>query len=339
MRYTTIAICVIFAASATAQWTVVNLHPGGAEMSRAFAVRDGKQVGSAVVGGVVRASLWSGTAASWVDLSPVGQQGGSEAVGLDGPMQVGHASVNGSGGACYWSGTAGSWVNMHPGGSWSYIMDADAGTQVGVVGFGLNHAALWSGTPGSWIDLHPPSAQESEANGVHAAQQVGTARVGGVYRASLWTGTWDTWVDLHPTGASESFGMEIHAGTQVGWATVGGVQHACLWQGTATSWVDLNQPGVQSSRAMDCHAGQQVGGATTQNREHASLWDNSATSRRDLHVFLPSGFSDSTAWGIWNDADLTYIVGDGRHTSDGRLRALMWISRSVAPASYSMVRG
>ena len=45
-------------------WTVVNLHPAGTGSSYAYGVSGGQQVGYATVGGVWRASLWTGTAAS-----------------------------------------------------------------------------------------------------------------------------------------------------------------------------------------------------------------------------------------------------------------------------------
>lgn len=63
------------ASSAVAQWTVINLHPtqlGLVNSSRANGVRDGQQVGYAILGSHNHAALWSGTAESWVDLNPVG---------------------------------------------------------------------------------------------------------------------------------------------------------------------------------------------------------------------------------------------------------------------------
>jgi len=44
------------------------LTPVGATDSQAMDIFEGLQVGSAKIDGVVRASLWSGTADSWVDL-------------------------------------------------------------------------------------------------------------------------------------------------------------------------------------------------------------------------------------------------------------------------------
>lgn len=56
---------------AHAQWSVTNLNPGGAALSFGYAADGGQQAGTAFVDGVQRASLWAGTAGSWVDLHTV----------------------------------------------------------------------------------------------------------------------------------------------------------------------------------------------------------------------------------------------------------------------------
>lgn len=64
----------------------MDLHPSVATESYAYGVSGGKQVGYAVVGGADHASLWSGTAASWVDLHahlPAGVYSRSQANGID----------------------------------------------------------------------------------------------------------------------------------------------------------------------------------------------------------------------------------------------------------------
>ncbi len=53
----------------------MDLHPAGATTSLALGVHAGLQVGWVQFGGVVHAGLWSGTAASWEDLSLVGLPG------------------------------------------------------------------------------------------------------------------------------------------------------------------------------------------------------------------------------------------------------------------------
>ncbi|MDQ2987240.1 MAG: hypothetical protein M3R13_11090 [Armatimonadota bacterium] len=71
----------------------------------------------------------------------------------------------------------------------------------------------------------------------------------------------------------------------------------------------------------------------------ASLWTGTAASRVDLHALLPAGFIASAAHNIWSHGALTYVVGHGNNNTTGRWEALMWVSQSIAPTSFSMVRG
>jgi hypothetical protein len=157
--------------------------------------------------------LWSGTAASWVDLHPAGATS-SEARGVSGSLQAGWANVGGVNHASLWSGTAASWVDLHPAGATRSEARAASGSQQ--AGFanvgGVNHASLWSGTAASWVDLHPAGATDSIAYGMSGSLQAGWANVGGVNHASLWSGTAASWVDLHaflPAGfrSSEAYGI------------------------------------------------------------------------------------------------------------------------------------
>ncbi|MGI8924601.1 MAG: hypothetical protein ACR2HJ_11305 [Fimbriimonadales bacterium] len=59
----------------------------------------------------------------------------------------------------------------------------------------------------------------------------------------------------------------------------------------------------------------------------------------NLHDFLPTGYIDSEARSIWHDGAFTYVVGWGYHRASPWEEALMWVSRAVAPTSYSMFRG
>jgi hypothetical protein len=120
-------------------WSWLDLHPPKASISVAYDVSDGQQVGSvdfAIVKGrrlqgyVRHASLWSGTAESWVDLHPKGYNQ-SEARGISHGYQAGSAQVD------------------------SF--------------FDIWHAGMWSGTPGSWVDLHaflPTEYIDSEAQDI-----------------------------------------------------------------------------------------------------------------------------------------------------------------------------
>ncbi|MGI8923404.1 MAG: hypothetical protein ACR2HJ_05090 [Fimbriimonadales bacterium] len=198
--------------------------------------------------------------------------------------------------------------------------------------------ALCANAQWTVVNLHPAGATSSQAYGVDGGQQVGYAIVGGVERASLWTGTAGSWVDLNPAGSTTSKAYDVDAGQQVGWAIVGGVYRASLWSGTAGSWVDLHPAGSTGSVAWGVHGGQQVGYAYVGGVTRASLWSGAAGSWVDLHAFLPSDFTESLANGIWHDGGTTYVVGWG-FKNTGLYEALMWVSRAIAPTSYSMFRG
>jgi hypothetical protein len=58
------------------------------------------------------AGLWSGTAASFLDLNPLGASQ-SGALGISGSQQAGYADIGGATHAGLWSGTAASFVDLH----------------------------------------------------------------------------------------------------------------------------------------------------------------------------------------------------------------------------------
>jgi len=321
------------ATTASAQWTVVNLHPAGATYSQAYGVGGGQQVGEAGTGGT-HAALWSGTAASWVDLHPAGANQ-SVAMGVDGGQQVGWASVPSGfsilSRASLWSGSATSWVDLTPDGAMNSIAYAVAGgQQVGWSDVDGHGALRWSGTAGSWVNLHPygqGTASASEVNGVGGGQQVGWAQVDSIPQsASLWTGTAASWVDLHPVGSISSRAWAAEAGQQVGWTSLdASTVHATLWSGSAASWVDLNPVASFRSQAYGVDGGQQVGHFQPVGGRRACLWSGTAASRVDLHAFLPAGFTSSEARGIWSDGAATYVVGFGFNNNTSRTEALMWV--------------
>jgi len=125
-------------------------------------VQGGQQVGVAKINDLNRASLWSGTAASWVDLTPTGSNW-SIAYGVDGGQQVGYVNFGGGNDrAGLWSGTADSWVDLHsflpPGfeNSEAHAIwhDSTATYVVGLARFtsGEERAIMWVGpvpTPGA----------------------------------------------------------------------------------------------------------------------------------------------------------------------------------------------
>ncbi len=342
MKNTVIGLVIILAASANAQWTVVNLHPAssGAVSSRALGVDGNQQVGWAeIVSGNRWASLWTGSAASWVSLHPAGPTE-SAAGAVKAGQQVGTTN-GGSGRAGLWTGSAGSFVDLHPAGpSHSGATGVDGGQQVGYAFVTGNvHAAIWSGTAASFVDLHPAGAVESQCHAMDGGQQAGYARIGQQPHASLWSGTAASWVDLNPAVATQSIAFGAEAGQQGGTAFVNGVFHAGVWQGTAASWVNIHPAVSTESVVWGVHGGQQAGHATVGGVLRACLWSSSAASWVDLSSYLPAGFGDSQAMGISHVGALTYVVGYRVRNLTGRDEALMWVSRSVAPTSFSMFRG
>ncbi len=334
---TAVAICTLCAATKAErgndEWAIINLHPTGATESHANSVTCGQQVGDAVVEGHGRASLWTGTAASWVHLAPGTFSSG--AFGGACGQQVGEYYSN-MRTARIWSTEPSSGVDLHPAGTAESSAHATDGTQqVGRASFGIlgnaQHASLWTGTAASWVDLNPAGSTESGAWGVSGGQQVGYANVDGISRASLWFGTSESWVDLNPAGSSASEALGVFGGQQVGRANVGGENRASLWTGTSASWVDLS-PIVSAgpSYSHGVHSGRQVGFVTVSSAAHASLWRGTAESWVNLHEFLPLGFSSSVARSIWCDGATTYVVGYGYNTATARTEAIMWVKHCRA---------
>jgi hypothetical protein len=127
----------------------------GIHESAAFAISGAHQAGYVNLG-EQHACFWSGTAASLVDLNPVGATQ-SVVYGASGELQVGWSASGELGStrhAGVWSGTAASWVDLHaflPPGSFRYS-SAQAvwtdGTTIRVSGFAADAthvvAVLWT---------------------------------------------------------------------------------------------------------------------------------------------------------------------------------------------------
>jgi hypothetical protein len=202
----------------------ISLHPSGAFSSRALAIHAGDQGGFvALVSGQPRASLWSGSAASWTDLHPVGALK-SQIEGMGPGQQVGYADF-GAEHAGLWSGSAGSFTDLHPATVAgvptlsSRALRCDGEAQVGYAlmqgGSNLRRPLLWSGSAGSAQDLLPAGFTTGEARAVFDGRQAGYVRAGGSSRAILWNGSAGSHVDLGallpPDGAgySDSWAVDV----------------------------------------------------------------------------------------------------------------------------------
>jgi hypothetical protein len=179
-----------FGAGQRAQlWTIVNnvvqrveLHPTAAANSYASDTDGLQQVGRASVAGLTtRASLWTGTASSWVDLGPAGATN-CDATGVRDGRQVGVVTPQGQtrSRASIWAGVPESWGDLHQYLSGTTFVASGAqgiwsdGTTVYIVGWGWTgpagrfEALMWSAPLGSnvcdTIDFHRdgvfPDAQD-----------------------------------------------------------------------------------------------------------------------------------------------------------------------------------
>ena len=271
--------------------SAVDLNPYGFTWSGAEDTDGAQQAGWGrvyyMVGGrhpylvnYVHAVLWTGSAASAVDLHPAGFAE-SWAYGVGGGQQVGEGLIY-----YYTPKKGGSSVSQY-------------------------HALLWTGSAASAVDLHPAGFTSSLAWGVGSGQQVGygfihysTNKKGGSSvsqcHALLWTGSAASVVDLHPTGFTSSAAYRVSGGHQVGYGTcTDGIQHALVWAGSAASVVDLHPAGFTSSIARGINGVQQVGyGFYSDGTQHALLWAGNAASVVDLNTFLPTGFTNAVATGI-----------------------------------------
>jgi hypothetical protein len=244
----------------------IDLNPSAWTQSVAAGVGGVQQVGSATrdvvctarkgkcPGGVrieIHPFMWTGSAASAVDLAPLTLGfGAGRALATDGAQQVGYGlqeiGVNAFNGpfAVLWTGTADSAVNLNPPDSGSSQANAVSGGQQ--VGFGYfpHHALLWRGSAESVVDLHPDGYASSEANATNGTQQAGSGFVGDVAtsvgntHALVWSGSAAGAIDLNrflPPGFTDAAATGIDAaGNVVGWASVGAPDnpanvHAVMW--------------------------------------------------------------------------------------------------------------
>lgn len=336
----TLGTTLALPSSAMAQWTITNLHPAGAESSAASSVFDGQQVGSAMYNGVTRATRWSGTAASAVDLHPSGSSYSSAtSVGVGAGRQAGWgylADIVGQR-ALHWNGSTGTVIDITPDEATSAsVAGSDSQSLVGFANFGAPRAILWTDAdPATFVTLHPPTNPTvSYATAIGDGQQVGwVVTSGGSTKACVWSGTASSYIDLDPSLSTHSAAFGVGGGQQVGFANVSGQFRASLWSGSAASWVNLNPELATTSAANAVWQGQVVGVANIGGVNHASLWLDSAASWLDLHAQLPTDFSSSVATDIWGDDQNTYVVGYAFNTTTDRGEAILWTKPSCLASS------
>jgi hypothetical protein len=233
----------------------IDLTPDAYNNGRAVIRRatDTQQIGEGGIDpsiGDTHALLWSGTAASVVDLHPAGFKT-STGSAIAGNVQggAGQLTVTTEGNhALLWRGTAASVVDLHPSGYYNtYVsgVTASGDLQFGsgiLTRGGYNHALLWRGTAASVVDLNSTGYVASQIFDVSESTQGGTITPSaspGNEHAALWRGTAASVVDLHPAGFQSSGISGVSGDTQVGYGFNPGGNHALVWKGTAASVVDL----------------------------------------------------------------------------------------------------
>ncbi len=180
--------------------SAIDLHPTFNPYSKALGVRNGQQVGFTAIshypmGDAIgyqpgtRAVLWTGTAASAVDLHPIGYDA-SQALATNGTQQGGHAYI--------------------------------------ALPTPRQHAMMWSGSPDTSIDMHPAAYSDSRITALTATKQVGDGwmgpmgQPGSVRHALVWSGTPESVVDLNqylPVGYTHAVATGVDAnGNVVGYA-------------------------------------------------------------------------------------------------------------------------
>lgn len=203
--------------------SLVDLHPGAdVAVHTSVMAMDGSTQGGTFLpadtaGGTFSSGLpcmWTGTAGSFVNLTPDGFFSG-EVRGVFGGQQVGATFDNFLGTACMWSGTAASFVNLQPVEAlFSAAQCTDGVNQYGVIGIlepvpGL-FPVKWSGTAESWELLDSPADKWGEVHATHGGYQVGyITDTDGVSnsRACMWTNGPGSYFDIHqflPANLTES---------------------------------------------------------------------------------------------------------------------------------------
>jgi hypothetical protein len=245
-------------------FALTDLHPPRYVTSCATGCTDGRQVGYGQPAGqsggapIERALLWSGTAASVVELAGPDAARQTRALGLHGDVQVGEYGRNWSLQAAMWRGSSKTIVVLNP-----------------------------APPPG-----YPADGQVSTASGAGDGQQVGMvawkkkALAPPEMRAALWTGGAESFVDLTPPRVKHAQARACAGGFQVGWVSDdanNSVTRAVLWQGSAADLADLHAllpPPWNRSQAVDIRVegnAVRVLGTVTQVVKEGHLDINKAT--------------------------------------------------------------
>jgi hypothetical protein len=204
----------------------VSLAPAGFASSYAFQTNGTQQIGYGSVLGKNNAVLWSGSAASYIDLHPGGLYTDSAGFGISGNREAG--------------------IGEYPDPNSPYA------------GVYIAHAMTWTDSAASYLDINPTNISgitTSYAYSIYDNTEVGTisgSGTGNSVHASLWSGTAESAVDLNPAGFATSTASSVYGNQQAGRGVMNGIstEHALLWSGTAASAIDLNPSVVVNGQTV-----------------------------------------------------------------------------------------
>jgi hypothetical protein len=209
-------------------YVFTDLHPRGFMMSQAMGISGNQEIGNARTrGGNMHAVLWTGTAASCIDLNPAGFLR-SFGTAIDSVEQAGYGFMDNGNAphALLWNRTAASAVDLNPNGYFSSEALSLCGAEQtgwGIAADGRQHALLWTGSSASAVDLNPRGYAWSQAFGTNGIEQVGYGLIAGSMgddalhpHALVWNGSAGSFTDLNQFLPSDYFQSQAFAIDQAG---------------------------------------------------------------------------------------------------------------------------
>jgi len=355
---TTSYISIRIPPDVSTNWIWTSLHPSYAEHSYAQGVDNGIQVGRAVFdtpdyNNIDHPMKWAGTAASGINLTPAGSQGGSIS-DFAGDKLVGwwwapiQCYVNHQWQTCYyrrgarWDLNGNFYETSYSGFEYTNMSATDGVSIVGTgatdddVGNVYNKAVIWQApTFEHAMSIHPAGIPDSFCNAVDGEHQFGYIGLPfASIHAAKWTGSGASFVDMHPDGYINSIIVDASDNQQVGVVNQWNDPHAVIWNGTPNSIVDINPDGATSSGVTACDSGLQIGNVSFPDGlpSHPGVWAGSKESFADLSGIVPAGYNgfNMSAIDVAPDGTIS-IVGSSWNLDLGRNEAILVTSTTQDP--------
>lgn len=321
-------------------WTALVLHPPSARLSSLTTLAPGLQAGDLGVGPFNRASLWRGSAETFVDLHPPDAEQ-SWISAAEGAAQIGSVQIGNAPRAAMWTGTPESRVDLNPAAAaGSFALGAGGVHQVGIAFLPAGQrAALWSGTPESFVDLGARADEIPFAIGVGGGLQVGYAFVGGGTHARQWAGTPASLTDLHPLPADDSYALATDGRRHCGVLTIAARNFAAIFDIASDQWITLMPRGARSSFITHMADRFFAGSAGFPDGNRALLWESrpdGSFRAEDLSAALPSGWTNAHARAVRIEGDTLTAAGSAVNPATGEQNAVLW-RRDARGEAASMV--